>query len=140
MDHDKRYTVSPRASYTYKDITVYAYLLYGSGLRSGFANTDELPGYYPFNLGFTHLFHLPAKYGSLKFRFDVTNVFDQSYQLRNGTGIGVFAPQFGPRRGFFGGMSWVFDANPDIHPGRNVETWRHRSSVRINTGWKPMLH
>jgi hypothetical protein len=38
-------------------------LLYGSGLRSGFANTDELPGYYPFNLGFTHLFHLPATTG-----------------------------------------------------------------------------
>jgi TonB dependent receptor len=108
LDHDQRYTLSAGASYTYKDTTVYADLLYGSGLRSGFANTDELPGYYPFNLGFTHLFHLPAKYGSLKFRFDVTNVFDQSYQLRNGTGIGVFAPQFGPRRGFFGGMSWVF--------------------------------
>jgi hypothetical protein len=108
LDHDQRYTVSAGASYTYKDTTVYADLLYGSGLRSGFANTGELPGYYPFNLGFTHLFHLPAKYGSLKFRFDVTNVFDQSYQLRNGTGIGVFAPQFGPRRGFFGGMSWVF--------------------------------
>jgi outer membrane receptor for Fe3+-dicitrate len=108
LDHDQRYTVSAGASYTYQDTTVYADLLYGSGLRSGFANTDELPGYYPFNLGFTHLFHLPAKYGSLKFRFDVTNLFDQSYQLRNGTGIGVFAPQFGPRRGFFGGMSWVF--------------------------------
>jgi hypothetical protein len=62
----------------------------------------------PFNLGFTHLFHLPGQYGSLKFRFDVTNLFDQSYQLRNGTGIGVFAPQFCPRRGFFAGMSWVF--------------------------------
>jgi outer membrane receptor protein involved in Fe transport len=108
LDHDQRYTVTAGASYAYKGTTVYADLLYSSGLRSGFANTDELPGYYPFNLGFTHLFHLPAKYGSLKFRFDVTNVFDQSYQLRNGTGIGVFAPQFGPRRGFFGGMSWVF--------------------------------
>ena len=108
LDHDQRYTVSAGASYTYKDTTVYADLLYGSGLRSGFANTDELPGYYPLNLGVTHIFHLPEKYGLLKFRFDVTNLFDQSYQLRNGTGIGVFAPQFGPRRGFFGGMSWVF--------------------------------
>jgi outer membrane receptor protein involved in Fe transport len=44
----------------------------------------------------------------VKVRFDVTNVFDQSYQLRNGTGIGVFAPQFEPRRGFFGGLSWIF--------------------------------
>jgi len=108
LDHDQRYTVSAGASYTYKNTTVYADLLYGSGLRSGFANTDELPGYYPLNLGFTHTFQLPQKYGRLQFRFDVTNLFDQSYQLRNGTGIGVFAPQFGPRRGFFGGVSWVF--------------------------------
>jgi outer membrane receptor protein involved in Fe transport len=108
LDHDQRYTVSAGASYTYKDTTVYADLLYGSGLRSGFANTDELPGYYPLNLGVTHIFHLPQKYGQVRFRFDVTNLFDQSYQLRNGTGIGVFAPQFGPRRGFFGGISWIF--------------------------------
>ena len=108
LDHDQRYTVSAGASYTYKDTTVYADLLYGSGLRSGFANTDELPGYYPLNLGFTHIFHLPQKYGLLKFRFDVTNIFDQSYQLRNGTGIGVFAPQYGPRRGFFAGLSYLF--------------------------------
>ena len=108
LDHDQRFTLSAGASYTYKNTTVYADLLYGSGLRQGFANTDELPGYYPLNLGFTHLFHLPEKYGSLEFRFDVTNVFDQSYQLRSGTGIGVFAPQFGPRRGFFGGIKWVF--------------------------------
>jgi len=108
LDHDQRYTVSAGASYAYKDTTVYADILYGSGLRSGFANTDELPGYYPVNLGFTHAFHLPEKYGRLQFRFDVSNLFDQSYELRDGTGIGVFAPQFGPRRGFFGGMGWIF--------------------------------
>jgi outer membrane receptor protein involved in Fe transport len=108
LDHDQRYTVSAGASYTYKDTTVYADLLYGSGLRSGFANTDEVPGYYPLNLGFTHIFHLPEKYGSVEFRFDVTNVFDQAYQLRTGTGIGVFAPQWGARRGFFGGIKWIF--------------------------------
>jgi hypothetical protein len=108
LDHDQRYTVSAGASYTYKDTTVYADILYGSGLRSGFANTDELPGYYPVNLGFTHTFHFPEKYGRVQFRFDVTNLFNQSYELRDGTGIGVFAPQFGPRRGFFGGVSWIF--------------------------------
>jgi outer membrane receptor protein involved in Fe transport len=107
LDHDQRYTVSAGASYTYKDNTVYADLQYGSGLRSGFANTDELPGYYPVNVGFAHDFHLPEKNGQLRVRFDVTNVFDQSYQLQTGTGIGVFAPQFGPRPGFFGGVSWI---------------------------------
>ena len=38
-------------------------------------------------------------------RFDVVNVFDKIYEIRDGTGIGVFAPQFGPRRGFFVGVS-----------------------------------
>lgn len=108
LDHDQRYTLSAGASYTWKDTTVYSDVLYGSGLRSGFANTDELPGYYPVNVGFTHTFHLPEKYGQIQFRFDVTNIFDQSYELRDGTGIGVFAPQYGPRRGFFGGLSWKF--------------------------------
>jgi hypothetical protein len=27
------------------------------------------------------------------------------YEIRDGTGIGVFAPQFGPRRGFFVGIT-----------------------------------
>ena len=34
-----------------QDATVYADILYGSGLRDGVANTDELPGYYPVNVG-----------------------------------------------------------------------------------------
>ena len=38
-------------------------------------------------------------------RFDVVNLLDTIYELRNGTGIGLFAPQFGPRRGFFFGIS-----------------------------------
>jgi hypothetical protein len=29
-------------------------------------------------------------------RFDVVNLLDQVYELRDGTGIGVVAPQFGP--------------------------------------------
>ncbi len=38
-------------------------------------------------------------------RFDVVNVFDTVYELRDGSGIGVFAPQFGLRRGYFVGIS-----------------------------------
>ena len=33
-------------------------------------------------------------------RFDAINLFDTVY-IRDGSGIGVFAPQYGPRRGFF---------------------------------------
>ena len=38
-------------------------------------------------------------------RFDVVNVADTIYQIRNGTGIGVFASQYGPRRGYYMGIS-----------------------------------
>ena len=41
-------------------------------------------------------------------RFDVVNALDSIYEIRNGSGVGVFAPQFGPRRGFFAGLSQKF--------------------------------
>jgi hypothetical protein len=43
-------------------------------------------------------------------RVDVINAFDQIYQIRNGTGVGVGvgAPQYGPRRGHFFGLSKSF--------------------------------
>jgi outer membrane cobalamin receptor len=107
LDHDQRYTASAGASYTCRGTTVYADMLYGNGLRSGFANTDEVPAYYTFNIGLTHTINLP-QLGKLQLRFDVVNLFDKGYQLRTGSGIGVFAPQFGARRGFFGGVSWFF--------------------------------
>jgi hypothetical protein len=35
----------------------------------------------------------------LHLRIDVVNLFDKVYDLRDGSGIGVGAPQFGARRG-----------------------------------------
>jgi outer membrane receptor for ferrienterochelin and colicins len=35
----------------------------------------------------------------------VINLLDKEYQIRNGTGVGVGASQYGPRRGFFVGLS-----------------------------------
>ena len=43
--------------------------------------------------------------GGLTARLDVINLFDEVYEIRDGTGIGVGAPQFGARRGFFVGIS-----------------------------------
>ena len=74
-------------------------LIYGSGLRSGFANTDHVPAYSQVNLGVAHELPMPGM-KPLTLRFDIINVFDHVYELRDGSGIGVFAPQFGPRRGF----------------------------------------
>ena len=41
-------------------------------------------------------------------RFDVINLLDKAYEIRNGTGIGVFAPQWGQRRSLYGGLTWQF--------------------------------
>ena len=107
LDHDQRFTLSAGASYKFHDTTVYADLLYGSGLRHGFVNTENLSSYYPVNVGVQHDFHLPSG-KQVQVRFDVVNLFDQAYELRDGSGIGVGAPQWGARRGFFGGVTWVF--------------------------------
>jgi outer membrane receptor protein involved in Fe transport len=103
-DHAQRITGSSGAAYLGHDTKFSASMVYGSGLRSGFANTDHLPAYATANLGISHEFKTPdAKPVTL--RFDVINVFDKVYELRDGSGIGVFAPQFGMRRGFFVGLS-----------------------------------
>ena len=42
-----------------------------------------------------------AATGKLHTQLAVINVLDRVYELRDGTGVGVGAPQFGPRRGLY---------------------------------------
>jgi outer membrane receptor protein involved in Fe transport len=109
LDHEAEFTVSTGVSYEWKDDRVYVDMLYSSGLRHGFANQLQEQQYYPVNVGYEHVFH-PNGSGKnvIKLRFDVVNLFDESYQLRDGTGVGVGAPQFGQRRGIFMGVSYDF--------------------------------
>jgi outer membrane receptor protein involved in Fe transport len=86
-------------------VTLSADMIYGSGLRNGDANIDTVPAYTQVNLGIKREFLLPNDPKPMTIRFDVVNLFDQIYEIRDGSGIGVFAPQFGPRRGFFLGIS-----------------------------------
>jgi len=44
----------------------------------------------------------------LEARLDVINLLDLKYQIRNGTGVGVGASQFGPRRAVFAGLTQRF--------------------------------
>jgi outer membrane cobalamin receptor len=106
-DHAQNWTGSAGASYWWGETRFSADFIYGSGLRNGFANTTDLPAYTQVNLGASHEFRI-ADMKPLTVRFDVVNVFDEVYELRNGSGIGIFAPQFGPRRGFFVGLSQKF--------------------------------
>jgi len=85
--------------------TLSADMIYGSGLRNGDANIGTVPDYTQVNVGIKREFLLPNDPKPMTVRFDVVNLFDKSYAIREGGGIGVFAPQFGPRRGFFLGIS-----------------------------------
>ena len=107
LDHDQRLTASAGVSYKYWGTTWMADALFGSGLRSGFANSDHLAAYWQMNLGAARDFSLPML-GKFKTRLTVLNIFDRSYELRDGTGIGVGAPQFAPRRTFLLSVSKPF--------------------------------
>ena len=106
-DHAQTWTGSAGVSYLWNATRLSADLVTGSGLRSGFANTTHVPVYAQVNVGLSHEFK-QADAKPLTVRFDVINVFDQVYEIRDGTGIGVFAPQYGPRREYFVGFSQKF--------------------------------
>jgi outer membrane receptor for ferrienterochelin and colicins len=119
LDHEQQFTASGGASYSWLGTRFSADFIFGSGLRAdldlppgettayggtGIPNGAHLPYYTQVNTGVSHQFDIPGA-GTLTARFDIINVFDKVYEIRNGTGVGVGAPQFGPRRGFFVGLS-----------------------------------
>jgi outer membrane receptor for ferrienterochelin and colicins len=115
LDHEGRVSASSGVSYLWLGTRFSVDDLFGTGLRqdltypNGYVipNGDHTPSYNQINLGVSHAFELSSS-GPLTARFDIINVADKVYQIRSGTGVGVFAPQYGPRRGFFGGLSWRF--------------------------------
>jgi outer membrane receptor protein involved in Fe transport len=104
-DHAQFLTASAGGSYLWNGTKFSASMIYGSGLRNGFANTGTVPAYTQVNLGVSHDFNIVSATKPTTLRFDVVNLFDTIYQIRDGSGIGVFAPQYGPRRGFYFGIS-----------------------------------
>jgi outer membrane receptor protein involved in Fe transport len=115
LDHEGRVSASSGVSYLWLQTRFSVDALFGTGLRqdltlpSGYVipNGDHTPSYTQINFGVSHEFPIEGS-GPLTVRFDVINVADKVYQIRSGTGVGVFAPQYGPRRGFFGGLAWRF--------------------------------
>ena len=103
LDHDQKLTSSGGINYALDDATkIGADYIFGSGLRRG-GNTPNglsLPYYMQLNLNVSHDFNF-ASIGKLHTQLAVLNALDRSYELRDGTGIGVGAPQYGPRRGLY---------------------------------------
>jgi opacity protein-like surface antigen len=112
-DHSQWWTGSGGVSYLWYGTRFSADLIYGSGLRSGFANTDHLPPYAQVNAGISHEYEIPG-WSPITLRFDVVNVFDTSYVIKNGTGIGVFANAYGPRIGYYFGLAQKFGPGASI--------------------------
>ena len=119
LDHEQQKSASGGLSYLWHDTRLSGDFIMGSGLRAdldlppgetndvggtSIPNGAHLPYYTQVNTGLTHVFAIPGA-GTLTARFDVINLFDKIYQIRNGTGIGVGASQYGPRRGVFFGLS-----------------------------------
>jgi hypothetical protein len=119
LDHDQAFTASLGASYHWKGIgdgtRVYVDLLAGTGLRadatapdgSNIPNGAALPSHYTLSAGGERSFRL---WGSRlwKLRVDVVNLTDDVYEIRNGTGVGVNAAQYGMRLGSFGTVSYAY--------------------------------
>ena len=98
-------TGSAGASYRWNQTLFSIDMKYGSGLPTGFANSAFNQPYVTANLGIAHEFQAFPGAKPTTLRFDVVNLFDKIYEIRDGAGIGVFAPQFGQRRGFYAGIS-----------------------------------
>ncbi|UGB37823.1 TonB-dependent receptor [Frateuria soli] len=103
LDHDQTLAASGGISYALGERTrLGADYLFGSGMRRDgeVPNGDHLPAYFQLNLSVAHDF-TAGRLGDLHAQLAVLNALDRSYALRDGSGIGVGAPQFGPRRGVY---------------------------------------
>ena len=116
-DHSQKWTASGGGSYTIHDglgtLVPTADFIYASGLRTDdpngiVPNGGELPSYWVFNAGISQNFDGPGPLRGVTIRADVLNLLDNKYQIRSGGGVGVGAPQWGQRRGFFAGVTKKF--------------------------------
>jgi outer membrane receptor protein involved in Fe transport len=111
LDHDQTWDGSAGAAYTLNRGSDHPTLfsvdaLLQSGLRAGtptVPNGIALPTYGVVNLSVVQ--KLPTH---TELRLDVLNVGDKVYQIRNGTGVGVGAPQYGLRRTILAGLTQRF--------------------------------
>ncbi len=107
LDHDQRLTASGGLSQTWRGTMLTADALFGSGLRRGYINGDHLPSYVTANLAAHRSFNIGGV-GALDAQLSVLNLLDRVYELRDGSGVGVGAPQWGMRRTLYVGLSKPF--------------------------------
>jgi outer membrane receptor protein involved in Fe transport len=107
LDHDQRWTASTGITHTWGDTTLSGDALFGSGLRKGDLNSDHLSSYATVNVAARHAFRV-GSVGGLEATLSLINLLDRVYELRDGSGVGVGAPQWGLRRTVYAGLSKTF--------------------------------
>jgi outer membrane receptor protein involved in Fe transport len=110
-DHSELMVASAGMSYLWLGTRYSVDIIAGSGLRTtrsdGPINGGAVPSYEQVNLGVSHRFE-NAPGGPITLRADIINLLDEIYLLRSQTGIGVFAPAYGPRRSVYAGVTKEF--------------------------------
>jgi outer membrane receptor protein involved in Fe transport len=111
LDHDQRYSLSGGLTYRFGASRISGDLIYGSGLRNtpdgAPPNSGKLPSYTTMNLALVRDWK-NSPLGNLEGRVGITNLFDKTYLLRDGSGVGVGAPQHGGRRTWFAAVTHTF--------------------------------
>ncbi len=115
-DHVQKLTISGGGALKLHDplgkLTPSFDFIYGSGLRKAdpaglVPNGGTVDPYLQVNLGIAQVIGEDEE-KSFTIRFDVTNLLDRTYLIRDGSGVGAGAPQYGPRRAFFVGINRSF--------------------------------
>jgi outer membrane receptor protein involved in Fe transport len=111
LDHDQKWTGSAGIAYTANMDSEYPTRMsidatVQSGLRAStptVPNGVALPTY-----GVVNMSVVQKLASRTELRLDILNVGDNTYEIRNGTGVGVGAPQFGIRRTILAGVTQRF--------------------------------
>lgn len=111
LDHNQTFSASGGAHTQLGQYRLSGDFLMGSGLRNtpdgGAPNAGTVPGSFTINTNLTRTWK-NSPIGDIEGRIALLNLLDRSYLLRDGTGIGVGAPQYGARRTLFVGISTSF--------------------------------
>ena len=109
-DHNQWVTASGGVSYSLFGTRLSADVIYGTGLRedSDIPNGATVAPYAQINLGISHKFDETPMGLPLEWSAAILNVTDRDYLIRSGNGVGVFAPQYGPRRAIYSGLRAFF--------------------------------
>jgi outer membrane cobalamin receptor len=100
LDDDQEFTSSAGVSYRLWGFSLMIDGFWGNGYRFGFANLETQDPYVQVNAAIAHKLPVP-RLGNIEGRLSVVNLFDHVYLIRQGSGIGVFSPQYGPRRALY---------------------------------------